>query len=53
MKEKAFKALLEGIKQAREIAAGKRKPSRVFVVDRKMGKIVQVKPEKLKLRNRK
>ena len=34
MREKEFRELLEGIKQAREIMAGKRKPSRVFVFDR-------------------
>ena len=34
MKEKTFQELLESIKQAKEIMAGTRKPSRVFVFDR-------------------
>ena len=34
MKEKAFQELLESVRQARDIMAGKRKPSRVFVFDR-------------------
>ena len=34
MKEKAFKELLESIKQMKAIMAGKRKPSRVFVFNR-------------------
>jgi len=34
MKEKAFQELLQSVKEMREIMAGKRKPSRVFVFDR-------------------
>ena len=34
MKEKAFQELLQSIKDMREIMAGKRKPSRIFVFDR-------------------
>ena len=34
MREKAFKELLESIKQAREIMAGKRRPSRIIVFRR-------------------
>ena len=34
MREKDFRELLKAVKQAREIMAGKRKPSRVFVFDR-------------------
>ena len=34
MREKDFKELLQSIAEAREIMAGKRKPSRVFVFDR-------------------
>ena len=34
MKEKAFQELLKGIDAIREIHAGKRKPSRVFVFNR-------------------
>ena len=41
MREKDFKELLQSIAEAREIMAGRRKPSRVFVFDRLEVKVIR------------